>query len=237
MLHFATIAIDVGSTRTSKKAPHGNLGWIRVDTLPEARIVAAGTEIDRCVTTIASALDDDQQVALGLESPGWLPVPARSEDLCRGRNGEGNRSCFAPAGGFVATLGVAQLGWILRELARQRGRASTLTTRPEAWSSGGLLLWEAFVSGAAHATKNEPQAHLRDAATAAFAFIDSHRGHSLSAVSPRQNEDVFPLFGAVLRWARAAGYAHADDADLMVAPHVVKPATKFEGTLRADAHR
>jgi len=124
-------------------------------------------------------------VALGLESPLVLPVAIENSDLSKGRLArdkkpdgqprelDGNRSCFAPSGGYVATLGLHQLEYILRKIHAPPGRVGIKPTfKLETWRQKGrgganFLLWEAFVSGKAHAKGKG--AHHRDAKTAARA--------------------------------------------------------------------
>lgn len=228
-MEFITLAIDVGSTRRTKARPHGGFGWACVSAAPEPRITSVGTDIEKCVAALSAALDTGLPVALGIEAPGWLPVPKSAGDVGCGRDGDRDRSCFAPAGGYVAALGMAQTAWVLRALAEHRNGPVPITARLEAWNPGNLLLWEAFVSGKAHASKDDNEAHVRDAATAAFEFVSVYRTRAASAVRIRKGDQVLSLFGSVLAWARAAGHAISEDEDLITEPLTVKPATMYTG--------
>jgi len=157
-MHRAIYACDVGSVRS------GTFAWARVEPGDGAPVASA--DIDDLVTRLVQDATDGMSIALGFESPLFMPVPANSGDLSCGRCGEGNRSMFAPAGAAVATLGIHEAAWILRAIHRQ---THEYTLDWNAWPPEGatraLLLWEAFVSGAAHG-----DTHERDAATAAVFF-------------------------------------------------------------------
>jgi hypothetical protein len=158
-----TYAIDIGSTR------NGKFAWLRLESPPRAPC-ESGTSIDKCVEAVVRDLRDELPVALGTECPAFIPIPENSANLSRGRKGERDRSCFAPAGGYVTVLGLHQLAWILREVKGKLGSVPSFTLEPGAWSmlkTGGsrLLLWEAFVSGEAHS-----ETDLADAETAAVEF-------------------------------------------------------------------
>lgn len=223
---YEVVCCDVGSTR------RGNFGWVswRVAAGHVARR-RHGRDIALCAKAITDALEEGVAVALGLEAPGWLPIPLDADGLSCGRDGEGNRSTFAPAGAYVATLGLQQLAWILRNVGTATGRP-TLTTRPSRWRSGGILLWEAFVSGDAHADSETADGHVRDAANAANEFVRLHSQGLESALALREDEIALSLFGAALAWARALGYAQTvDDEDISSPPIVVRPSTRYGGPL------
>lgn len=187
--------------------------------------IQGDTDIDACETLLQQDLRSGRRVALGIESPLFLPVPAGSNGLSRGRKGDGDRSCFAPAGGYVATLGVHELAYLLRNL---RGMAAT--TDVETWLKGGprLLVWEAFVSGPAHTQTND---HTADAATAAAEFVARYRKRALvSDVALHPNSRSFSLAGAVLLWAGLAESVRVLESE----PLVVKPSEPYVGVVEAS---
>lgn len=208
----SVLVLDIGSTIS------GSFGWAR---LVEGEL-CGDDNIDNCCRMLAHDLSGGRRVALGIEAPGFMPVPQVSKDLSRGREGERDRSCFAPAGGYVAMLGLHELLFVLRGI---RGIA-TCTLDWTAWAAGGpepLLLWEAFVSGAAHTKTND---HVADAATAAVEFFARLKSQSLTtdvAVAPPR--EVFSLLGAGLLWAGLA-----EDAGALRLPAlVIKPKARYCG--------
>lgn len=205
---------DIGSVK------QGAFGWVRTEV--SASRIRGGKDIDACESLLQQDLRAGRRVALGIESPLFLPIPAGSNGLSRGRKGDGDRSCFAPAGGYVATLGVHELAYLLRNLT---GVAAT--TDAEAWLKGGprLLVWEAFVSGPAHTQTND---HTADAATAAAEFVARYRRQTLvSDVTLYPKSRSFSLAGAVLLWAGQAGSARVLESE----PLVVKPSEPFVGVV------
>lgn len=150
---------DVGSV----KAEPSRFGWARAVKHGGAPSVKGGTQIDILLKLLEDDIRKGEAVTLGIESPLFLPVPSTSAGLSAGRKREGDRSCFAPAGGYVALLGLHELAFLLSQL---RARAATLavTLDWESWrpvSGAPLLLWEAFVSGSAHTKIGEQSGMLR----------------------------------------------------------------------------
>jgi hypothetical protein len=185
------LCADVGSTRG------GNFAWARL----EDGGIVVGTAIDRLREQLSRACEEGRPVALGLECPLWLPVPAAETRLSRGRQGERNRSCFAPPGGYVAVLGLHQLCYLLSGLAARPGYPATQDWRSWFTEPRGLLLWEAFVSGPAHSDKGDELGHLRDATTALVEFARRLEvGDSASDLSA-QGAGTFSLAGAAMLWA------------------------------------
>jgi hypothetical protein len=161
---IVAFCVDVGSTKK------GNFGWARARRRDGEAEVVGGNNIDDCVKQIRSVVGPNTDVALGLEAPLWLPVPSAAEGLSAGRDGEADRSCFAMIGGYVATLAVHQLAYILRGIGRDESVARcTLDWRTWPGARGEVLIWEAMVSKGPHA-RSERDGHsldVLDAATAA----------------------------------------------------------------------
>jgi hypothetical protein len=122
-------------------------------------------------------------------------------------------------GGYVTALGLHELAYILARLKdgvpSLRATLDWTTWLREPAST--LLVWEAFVSGAAHTTVRD---HAADAATAAVQFLDDVRTGLISAVTVRPGSDVFSLAGAALLWAGVAmGTERLREAPLVVKPN------------------
>lgn len=206
-------ACDVGSTRS------GAFGWVRQER--RGSMPWGGGAIARLLDSLQADLRDGRSVVLGLEAPLFLPVPRSHEELSRGRRVDRDRSAFAPAGGYVATLALHQAAFLLRRLREVPARHG-YTTYPAAWrrSEGEpvLFLWEAFVAGPAHADRDDPRAHLLDAATAASAFWSWTAGER-PADDPGEPGNCLSLIGAAALWA---GWT-SDPAALHGACLVVRP--------------
>ncbi|MBD3400919.1 MAG: hypothetical protein GF399_11410 [Candidatus Coatesbacteria bacterium] len=214
------LCADVGSTRG------GNFAWARL----ENGWVVGGTAIDRLRAQLSRACEEGRPVALGLECPLWLPVPTAESCLSRGREGEGNRSCFAPAGGYVAVLGLHQLCYLLSGITARSGYPVTQDWRSWFNDPSGLLLWEAFVSGPAHSDQGDALGHLRDAATALVEFARRlEDGEPASDVSAR-DAGKLSLAGAAMLWAGLA------DESLLLRREVlvVKPQQPYPGKLEGE---
>ena len=113
-------------------------------------------------------------IAVGIEAPAFVPVPADHTILNSARDGEGDRPWSYGAGGYTTAVGIQQAAWIVRALAVSAKTTHELTTDWHRWpESNGerplVLLWEAFVSKAAHSPTNNP---VEDAATAAHEILE-----------------------------------------------------------------
>jgi hypothetical protein len=183
-------ACDVGSTKS------GAFAWAR--TLPTRSVPSAGRNIATLVSSIIADAESGLSISLGFESPLFLPVPRRHDNLSSGRSGESNRSMFAPVGAGVTTLGVHQAAWILRAVGDKAGDLLEYVTDWRQWppldGSPRFLVWEAFVSGNAHSLSHE-----NDAVTAAMYFREKEG--SLGAAHAVSAEDPFSLIHAVAMWA------------------------------------
>lgn len=208
----AIFCCDIGSVRRAA------FGWAR--TIGDGP-VEGGRDIDACADHIRRALDRGMRVALGIEAPLFLPVPPDRAGLSLGRTGERDRSCFAPSGGYVATLGIHELAYLLQCIS------GTVTLDWGVWAEGkaNLLIWEAFVSGAAHTDIGD---HVADAATAVVEFRSRIATGELSSdVSIEEPRRVLSLAGTALLWSGLA----ADLAILSQATIVVKPTVPYLGAV------
>jgi hypothetical protein len=217
-------AADVGSTRTDRKrASESGFGWARQRSDGE---IEGGRDIAELAAEVADDLRAGYAVALGFEAPLAIPVPVDAGMLCRGRAGEGNRSCTAPVGLAVSALGLHQAAWILAEIRAALGPGAT--TVPFAhvaaeWPVAGptLFCWEAFVSGPAHS-----EDHIRDAATAVRAFLAAEA--DLAAATVVRAERPLSLIAAAALWS---GWI-TDPAALHTQTAVIRPATAYSGAIR-----
>jgi hypothetical protein len=193
--------VDVG-------APQAELAWARLEVDPSA-LPTGSADLTFASEQIAADLRSGAPVAIGFEAPGFLPVPVEISLLGKARPGEVRGNTSRPwsygAGAYVTTM-ASHVGWILRDIRARLSDSALpgLTLDPEAWThSGGVLLWEAFVSGAGHAREKSATGvseHIQDAATAAQAFrawwSEDPRPSTAVSCSPRIN-----TFGAMALWA------------------------------------
>lgn len=218
-----TFCADVGSTNSN------NFGWTRLRRNGNSHIAQTGTDIDHFIDSIQTCLTNNRLVAIGFESPLFIPAPDEAENLSSGRENENTRSCFAPSGGYVALLGLHQMTYVLNELSDElQNRELTLDTsqwleHPE----HSVLLWEAFVSGDSHTDSDE---HEDDAITAALAFLDAVENHEVDVRC--EDEDVFverpvlSLAGAAVLRAGLSGNTNLLKEDSVV----IKPDDPFQKT-------
>lgn len=163
-------------------------------------------------------------IALGFESPLFMPIPRSSAELSRGRHCEGNRSMFAPVGGYVTTVGVHETGWVLEAIRGQAAAVLRYTLDWRQWPPTSdariLLVWEAFVSGDAHSNSHE-----RDAATAAVFFRDN--ANNLDAANAVTADNPLCLVHAAALWA-----GWADDLErLHQGCIVLRPRRAYDGPM------
>ncbi len=193
-MELTTYCCDVGSTK------RGRFAWVRVSGSGPA--VRGGASISDCAERMRADLAARRVVTLGFECPLFIPVPSDRDCPGVGRVGDKNRSCFAPAGGYVATLGLQQLAYLLRTVRQRAAPAVRARLDWTTWTRGDpdeVLLWEAFVSGPGHTRDGD---HRRDAATAALCFWEMCRSGSLStAVRAGGPDTTLSLVGAASLWA------------------------------------
>jgi hypothetical protein len=129
-----------------------NLGWASSDSQSgDADTLAAA--VDRLALA--------RSAALGLEGPIWTPRRNDVRRITSARSGEGARPWTAHAGPIATTAALGLMGFVFGRLAGRRA-----TVRPDRWlDPGGLLIWEAFVSGGGKGT-----GHSADALIALTAF-------------------------------------------------------------------
>ena len=187
-------ACDVGST----KPKTNNFAWVREDLASKLNPIGS-QKIEELVDCLRQDIKGNASIALGFESPLFMPVPTDYEQLSCGRDGEGSSSMFAPAGGYVTTLGCQQAAFVLKNIFPDR-LSHELTLDAARWTCADkpmLLLWEAFVSGKAHTTNGND---IQDAATAAHDFHINNDQLEASA-SVDSTHDCFSFIGAAALWS------------------------------------
>jgi hypothetical protein len=176
----------------------GNYHWVSTSIL-------GGCQTDP--RALAQGIVDDlwigRSVALGYESPLFVPCRQSDAELGQARQGEctketGNRPWSASAGATVLATGIQSLAWLLRQIKYTRPETRATTN----WHSfsrreADLLIWEAFVSGS---EKANPPSHEGDARLAMESFNAGARQQDgpTSAIS---DESVFSLAGAAILFA------------------------------------
>ena len=189
-----------------------NFHWVRSAAPNES-----GCDPEELADAIAADLSRGRCVALGYESPLFIPVEPAAAALGAARVGEcqpetSNRPFNAGAGAAVLATGLQSLAWVLRRV-RQLYPAARGTTRWDDFRRGDvpLLVWEAFVSGSEKAV---PPSHAGDAALALEAFRQ--------ALARPDNPTRMPQSQALGLAAAALLFAGlADDAALLTEPCVV----------------
>lgn len=152
-----TMCVDVGAPR--------NIGWSASDGSS-----GDGGNLRDGLDQLAEVLRQGQPATLGFEAPVWTP---RRTDLARitgrraGIEQELNRPWAAGPGTGALGAALALMPWCLARIVEVAGPVPTTIDLQRFKSGGGLLLWEAFVSGA---RKGASVTHAEDARIACDAF-------------------------------------------------------------------
>jgi hypothetical protein len=189
----------------------GNFHWVCSSTPGQS-----SDDVEKLAESISNHLRDGHRVALGYESPLFVPCGSRNS-LGKARVGEcspatGNRPFNAGAGGSLFATGLQSLAWVLRRV-REFTPEATATTAWSAFSNAavGLFVWEAFVSGSEKA-----DSHVGDAMLAMRAFQHHVRTGDMSTASRISEPRVFSLAGAAILFAGLSA-----DITLLTLPCVV----------------
>lgn len=152
--------------------------------------------IESLAASVVHALRDGEPVALGFEAPLFIPVPENPERLGKAR------PCDAPSPAWSSSVGASvlatamvQIPWILRFIHEHIPDLQVHAQWPPfAEQQHGLLLWEAFVSGAA-----KGETHEEDARSGVQAFCEQlpSPGDSSAAATERP----FSVLAAAAIWA------------------------------------
>lgn len=193
-------------------ASKGNFHWVASTSVEKS-----STDPRALAEAIATDLRSGKRVALGYESPLFVPADADVSSLGCARDGEcqvatGNRPFTAGAGAAVLATGIQSLAWVLREIKNLLPE-TTASTRWNDFRASvcQLFVWEAFVSGS---EKAYPPSHSGDAALAIAAF----RQVSANIDNPTRIRcpSAFSLAGAAILWSGLSG-----DLTLLAEPCVV----------------
>ena len=169
-----------------------NYHWVCSRTLSES----SPSPMDLAKSIVAD-LNNNLKVALGYESPLYVPCSESADDLGRARNGESDRAWSASAGAAVLATGIQSLAWVLRQIKRDFPDASATTVWEEfRCGSANLFVWEAFVSGS---EKAFPADHAGDARLAIDAFING--GRDVAPETRIKCPEAFSLVGAAILFA------------------------------------
>ena len=158
-----TVAVfDVGGRNSS--------GWFRTSPLGDTE----GSSLDELCGQLVADLQARRSVALGFEAPLWIPYATHEARLRTAREGEAgvgrgwSRPWSIHAGAYATANGIQQTTYALHRIATElRAATPRVTFDPERLRAGDadLLVWEAFVTGAA-----KTGSHIGDAMSAATAF-------------------------------------------------------------------
>lgn len=152
----AVVVVDIGSPEK------GRLGWYSFHT----GNIVSGKDIDQLVFHL-SELSAYAGIALGFESPLFIPARDDPNKLTSARLGEGNRAWSAGAGTGVLATGLVVISYILRKLKVLRPTISgTFLNQANLPQENEIAFFEAFVSGSSKSTD-----HIGDAVVAANELI------------------------------------------------------------------
>ena len=176
----------------------GRFGWATTRDLS-----VEGTSLQTLAEAIAGSLNNGRPVAPGFECPLFVPIARDPVDLTRA--GWRGRAWSAGAGAGALATGLAQAVWLLRAVRAQVHVSAPATTDWGRFSrEGGLLVWEAFVTGKAKAGS-----HAADARAAVEAF-----GRSMPAptrANAIRTDEVHSLIGACCAYGTVSGDSSVAD--------------------------
>lgn len=152
------LCIDVGGPK--------NIGW--ADSYENN---GDGANLGDALDRLSSHLTGTGRAALGFEAPIWTPRRADLGKITSSRGGvetDHNRAWSAGTGACVLGAALSLMPWCLARVAKAAASAVATVDLQRFRDSGGLLLWEAFVSGN---MKVNGASHYDDAARACRTFV------------------------------------------------------------------
>lgn len=160
MQNLKVFCADIGSIAKNK------FGWAGI-SIPNEEPSVTGSDINKFVEVISSALVSDRRASVGFECPLFVPIPKDPKHLTSARNGEGNRAWFAGAGCGALAIGLTETTWILQEIKTRISEDIPIFFEWSEFESKekGLHIWEAFVTAEA-----KGNSHRHDAEIALEAF-------------------------------------------------------------------
>jgi hypothetical protein len=207
------LAVDVGSPKTRR------LRWA------DGSAHGCAKEFPDAVDRLSSRLETDGRAAIGFGAPIWTPRRTRLTAVTDSRQGmerKLGRPWTASAGASALTTALGLMTWTFARIARAVPELAA-TIDPAGWQErGGLLVWEAFVTGATRRSDAD------NAATALEAF---------AARWPDLRSDI-PVEAALnLAVAAALSAGLCVDLDEIGAPSIVIAAFREEVTAMQSADR
>lgn len=180
-------AIDIASPKNECQ----NIGWA-IDG-PEQ---CTGKNLDEFVERVGVALNKGS-VALGIESPLFIPLRDDPRTLCTARKGEGNRPYSSHAGPTSLVAGLAVSSYILKAIRKTAPLAvATFNWKQPSHAPGHLLIYEAFVSRRDQCSTLEGMdPHIADARAAIVRFKEIMLSDGTSAID---EPACLNLLGAIL---------------------------------------
>jgi len=130
-----------------------------------------GANLGEALDRLTALLCAGRRVALGFEAPIWTPVRMELARITACRGGVEttyNRAWSAGAGIGALGAALALMPWCLTRIAKGAGPVATTIDLQRVLECGGLLQWEAFVSGVIKAASTT---HHDDARLACKAFV------------------------------------------------------------------
>lgn len=193
---------DVGSVSS------GKFGWALQDGLDSPKELPEGNSIVDFADAVVERLGRGRSVALGFECPLFIPVGREPDNLTGARDAEGSRPWSAGAGASSLVTGLAETVWVFSRIREHLSSEPYVTVDWEEFqgTDGGLLPWEAFISG-----DDKVESHHGDARVAVASFCEK-----LPPESMIKEESVFSLVGASLL---RAGWGV--ERDILSAPTLV----------------
>lgn len=171
--------VDIGSPARDR------LGWATSSGSE------GGGDLDRLLFEIAAALELGP-VALGFESPLWIPVRTNLISVLEQRKGEAGRSWSASAGANSLCAGLGVVLYALSTLRRIAPQArASLDFRSPPSTPQSLFLFEAFVSGS-----DKRGDHCAEAKAVVDGFANVSQ--SLSSAQRLDAEPCLNILGALL---------------------------------------
>lgn len=222
-LDIAVACADIGSVAK------GKFGW----ALKLEETWSQGDGIVDFSEQIAHHLNQNTPVAVGFECPLFVPLPRDPMRLTRARNGERNRAWCAGAGSGALAVGLTEIVWILREVCEGLDvpeKPAVSLRWPQFLETGGLFIWEAFVTGA-----SKQRSHIQDAKSAVEAFARALPNPERKNLV--HEETVYSLGGAaLLRAGWEVPNTILEDSTLVIAAEH-GPTSELAPSLRASAPR
>lgn len=181
---------DVGSIARE------SFGWARRIPGSDGEELHQPESIESLAASVVHVLRSGEPVALGFEAPLFIPVPENPDRLGKAR------PCDAPSPSWSSSIGASVLATAMVQIPWTLGfiheHVPDLRVHvqwpPFAEQQDGLLLWEAFVSGAA-----KGETHEEDARSGVQAFCEQlpNPGDPSAA----DTERPFSVVAAAAIWA------------------------------------